>query len=170
MIRRCLEVYVRCGSWIWRHLPASLKNLSIGRDFGRQLHALICCYSKRNQSHGTFFLRNRPEMELLGRLLGQKAREARVGIAVLACSKGAEVYSILWSIRTSRPDLKVTLQAVDISQEIIEFRAGGCLFPERSCGPGLLGSLRIDQRGKTAFDDLQRPRPESRWPPSSAPE
>ena len=70
-------------------------------------------------------MRNRPEMELMGRLVGQKARESSLAIAVLACSKGAEVYSILWSIRRSRPDLKVTLQAVDISQEIIDFAREG---------------------------------------------
>lgn len=59
------------------------------------------------------------------RLVGQKAPGAKMAIAVLACSKGAEVYSILWSIRASRPDLKVTLQAVDISQEIIDFAQEG---------------------------------------------
>src|SRR5260370_41371549 len=64
-------------------------------------------------------------MELMGRLVDQKVYGARVAISVLACSKGAEVYSILWSIRTSRPDLKVTLQAVDISQEIVNFAKEG---------------------------------------------
>jgi len=59
------------------------------------------------------------------RLLGQKAHGAKVAISVLACSKGAEVYSILWSIRRARPDLKVTLQAVDISREIIDFAKEG---------------------------------------------
>jgi SAM-dependent methyltransferase len=48
-----------------------------------------------------------------------------MAVAVLACSKGAEVYSMLWSIRASRPDLKITLQAVDISQEIIDFAEEG---------------------------------------------
>jgi chemotaxis methyl-accepting protein methylase len=64
-------------------------------------------------------------MELMCRLVGQKPYGARVAISVLACSKGAEVYSILWRIRTSRPDLKITLQAVDISQEIIDFAKKG---------------------------------------------
>jgi len=70
-------------------------------------------------------MRNRPEMELMCRLMGQKAHGASVAISVLACSKGAEVYSILWSIRKSRPDLKVTVQAVDISEEIIDFAKEG---------------------------------------------
>jgi len=59
------------------------------------------------------------------RLLEQEAPGAKVAISVLACSKGAEVYSILWSIRRSRPDLKISLQAVDISHEIIDFAKRG---------------------------------------------
>jgi chemotaxis methyl-accepting protein methylase len=64
-------------------------------------------------------------MELMCRLVGQKAHGSRLAIAVLACSKGAEVYSILWCIRTARPDLKITLQAVDISPEIVDFARQG---------------------------------------------
>jgi chemotaxis methyl-accepting protein methylase len=120
-----LNLIRRCLSRIWQHLPDSLKNLSVGRAYGRYLHHLICRYSKRSQNHSTFFMRNRPEMELMCRLLGEKAHGARVAISVLACSKGAEVYSILWSIRRARPDLRVSLQAVDISQEIIDFAKAG---------------------------------------------
>ena len=125
MIRRCLRLYLRQGGRIWHRLPASLRNLSVGKAYGRHLHSLVCRYSKRSQNHSTFFMRNRPEMELMCRLVGQKAQGASVAMSVLACSKGAEVYSILWSIRRSRPDLKITLQAVDISQEIVDFAKGG---------------------------------------------
>jgi chemotaxis methyl-accepting protein methylase len=44
---------------------------------------------------------------------------------VLACSIGAEVYSILWIIRAARPDLKVVLTAIDISKEILSFAEHG---------------------------------------------
>jgi chemotaxis methyl-accepting protein methylase len=125
MIRRCLEEYLLQSGRIWRRLPTAFKNHSIGRAYGRHLHGLVSRYSRRSQSHGTFFLRNRPELQLICRLLDQKAQGAHVAISVLACSKGAEVYSILWSIRNSRPDLKVSLQAVDISQEIIDFAQEG---------------------------------------------
>src|ERR1700730_7198008 len=149
MIRRLLKVYLSQSGRIWRHLPNSLKNLSVGRAYGRHLHALVCRYSKRSQSYGTFFLRNRPEMELMCRLVGQKAHGARVAISVLACSKGAEVYSILWSIRTARPDLKVALQAVDISQEIVEFAKEGAYSLK---GPDSLKAL--DYLGMTEEEKL----------------
>ena len=59
------------------------------------------------------------------RLLDQKDLGSEANISVLACSKGAEVYSIVWAIRTARPDLKLRLHALDISEEILEFAEGG---------------------------------------------
>jgi chemotaxis methyl-accepting protein methylase len=70
-------------------------------------------------------MRNRPEMELICRLLGRQPLGGAVSMAVLACSKGAEVYSILWSVRSTRPDLQLRVQAVDISQEIVDFAQKG---------------------------------------------
>src|SRR6516225_9598610 len=59
------------------------------------------------------------------RLAAEKANGSTLRIAVLACSIGAEVYSILWTIRSARPDLKVSLGAVDISNEILNFAEQG---------------------------------------------
>jgi chemotaxis methyl-accepting protein methylase len=81
---------------------------------------------------GTFFLRNRPVLELMQRLVDQKANGSNLRVAVLACSIGAEVYSILWTIRSARPDLKVRLNAVDISQEILSFAEKGIYSPGTS--------------------------------------
>jgi chemotaxis methyl-accepting protein methylase len=125
MIRRFLHLYLRLNRLIWNHLPISIKKLPIGMAYGRQLHWVVSRLSKRNQSHATFFMRNRPEMELMCRVVDQKSRGADVTISVLGCSKGAEVYSILWNIRRSRPDLRVTLQAVDVSAEIVDFAREG---------------------------------------------
>jgi chemotaxis protein methyltransferase CheR len=88
-------------------------------------------------------------MELMCRLVGQKPPGAQVAISVLACSKGAEVYSILWSIRRARPDLRITLQAVDISQEIIDFAMEG-VYSLKS--PASLNS--VDHSGMTEEEKL----------------
>jgi chemotaxis methyl-accepting protein methylase len=82
-------------------------------------------FADRRQSFGTFFLRNRPELQLMCRLLDQKGLGSEANVAVLACSKGAEVYSIVWAIRSARPDLRVRLHSLDISEEILNFAAGG---------------------------------------------
>src|SRR5262249_18368490 len=46
-------------------------------------------------------------------------------ISVLASSNGSEVYSILWTIRAARPDLKVITHAVDISNEVVQIAREG---------------------------------------------
>lgn len=110
---------------IWSHLPGFLQRLPPGQLYARHLHALVRLGAERGQSFGTFFLRNRAELELLCRLLGHYAPCSTLNISVLACSKGAEVYSILWAIRSARPDLKLSVTAVDISPEILEFAKRG---------------------------------------------
>jgi len=59
------------------------------------------------------------------RLTNQKPPGSTLDISILACSKGAEVYSILWTIRRARPDLEIRTRAVDISQEILSFAEKG---------------------------------------------
>src|SRR5215469_4043893 len=124
-LRGCIRIYLSVHRCIWRHLPAFVRSLSFGRAYGEHLHRVVCCYSDRKQNHSTFFMRNRPELELMCQLLKQKPSGALVNISVIACSKGAEVYSFLRAIRSARPDLRINLRAVDISQEIIDFAANG---------------------------------------------
>ena len=66
------------------------------------------------------------------RLAQQKAHGSILRIAVLGCSIGAEVYSILWTIRSARPDLEVLLNAVDISEQILSFAEKGIYTPDIS--------------------------------------
>ncbi len=93
--------------------------------YGRYLNGVVRRFADRKQSFGTFFLRNRCELQLMCRLLDQKGLGSEANIAVLACSKGAEVYSIVWAIRTAGPDLKLRLHALDISEEILKFAERG---------------------------------------------
>src|SRR5215510_3493763 len=73
VIRRCLGMYLFQSRRVWSHLPASLRSLSAGKLYGRHLHALVRLLAERKQYFATFFLRNRPELELMRRLLDQKA-------------------------------------------------------------------------------------------------
>jgi len=125
ILHRCRGAYIRHAKGIWRHLPPSVQVLSPGRIYSRYLHSVVRRFADRRQSFGTFFLRNRPELQLIRRLLDQKGLGSEANIAVLACSKGAEVYSIVWAVRSARPDLKLRLHALDISEEILNFAAGG---------------------------------------------
>jgi SAM-dependent methyltransferase len=71
------------------------------------------------------FLRNRPELELIRRLIDLKPKNDTLRVAVLGCSTGAQAYSVMWRIRSARPDLKVILYAVDISRQAVEIAKSG---------------------------------------------
>jgi len=58
-------------------------------------------------------------------LLEAEPPGSSVSLAVLGCSQGAEVYSITWTLRSARPDLKLTIHAVDISPAVLEFAERG---------------------------------------------
>ena len=125
MFRRCLGVYLLQSQRLWNRVPASLQRLPVGRSYGSHLHALVRRRAERQQYFATFFLRNRAELELIRRLADQKTHGSKLDISVLACSKGAEVYSILWIMRSARPDLKISMHALDIAQDILEFAERG---------------------------------------------
>lgn len=125
ILRKCANAYLNRGRSLWSSLPVSIRQGSMGREYGKHLHRLACRYADRRQSHSTFFLRNKPELELMLHLLEGVPLHSSIRISVVACSKGAEVYSILWKVRSTRPDLKVIATAVDISQEVVDFAAAG---------------------------------------------
>src|SRR3989441_4255925 len=112
--------YLCLNGWTWNHLSPFLTNLRPIRSYGSFLNTLVRLRADRRFNFGTFFLRNRHQLELIRRLSDQRGKGSTLKISVLACSNGAEVYSILWTIRTARPDLKVIMHAVDISKEILE--------------------------------------------------
>jgi chemotaxis protein methyltransferase CheR len=124
--------YLRLNKWIWDRLPSRVRDLYSVRSYVAWLHTLVCLSARRQQYFGTFFLRNRPALELMRRLALERDHGSTLRIAVLGCSIGAEVYSILWIIRSARPDLKVLLDAVDISKQILSFAEKGIYTPETS--------------------------------------
>jgi chemotaxis methyl-accepting protein methylase len=93
--------------------------------YGAHLHELVQLRSERKQYMGTFFFRNRPELQLLIRLLDSKRQASAVNLTILGCSKGAEVYSFSYSIRSTRSDLNLRLHALDIDPDVVEFAKEG---------------------------------------------
>jgi len=117
--------YLRLNRRIWRYLPPSLTTLRPISSYGSFLQTLVRLRANRRQNFGTLFLRNRPQLELIRRLSNQRDNGSHLKISVLACSNGAEVYSIMWTIRSSRPDLKIVMNAIDISKEVLELAQRG---------------------------------------------
>jgi len=125
ILRKGVKVHYALSWRAWKLVPVSWRSSSPGMAFGNHIQMLVRLRDPRKQSFGTFFLRNRPELELMLRLLDQKPVGSKLDLAVVGCSKGAEVYSIVYTLRSGRPDLRLNLRAVDISPDILEFAAAG---------------------------------------------
>lgn len=96
------------------------------------MHALTSRTASREMYLGTSFLRNRPALELIRRLVAQRPQGSTVRVAVLGCSIGAEVYSIVWTLKQARTDLNIVVQAVDISREVLGIAERGVYDPDTS--------------------------------------
>ena len=118
-------VYLRLNRPIWDRLPAGMRKTRLMNSYGELLHRLVCLHASRQVFVGTFFLRNRPALELMRRLAERKGRESELRIAVLGCSIGAEIYSIMWSLRSALPGLRVRMVASDISDRVLNFAKRG---------------------------------------------
>jgi SAM-dependent methyltransferase len=119
-----VRVYLRLNRVLWSNLLASFTTFAPIRLYGNLLHRLVKMEGIREQAFATFFLRNRPQLELITRLVARRT-EASLRVAVLGCSTGVEAYSVVWAIRSARPDLKLSLHAVDISGDAIEIAKRG---------------------------------------------
>ncbi len=116
---------LRLTRHVWPHLPAWVAALRPVRGCGNMLHHLARLHDSRKQASSTYFLRNRPELELIRRIADRRAYGESLRVAVLGCSSGPEAYSIAWTIRSARSDLKMSMQAVDISSDAIEYAVHG---------------------------------------------
>lgn len=121
-----VNAWLRANQWLWNRLPEPVTALPPLRSYGALLHGLARVQGVRTQAFSTFFLRNRPQLELIRRLVQRHPQGYPLRVGVLGCSTGAEAYSVAWSIRTARPDLQLILHAVDISRRGVQIGKRGC--------------------------------------------
>jgi chemotaxis methyl-accepting protein methylase len=146
-----LNAYLRFNQRVWNRLPSGLTRFGAIRSYGNFLHRLVRMQSVRAQAFSTLFLRNRPELELIRRLLERKPQGATLRVAVLGCSTGPEAYSVAWRIRSARPDLKLILHAVDISRQAVEVAECGVY----SVAASQLAATRVvDGMAATEIEEL----------------
>jgi SAM-dependent methyltransferase len=119
--------------------------------YGKWLHGLVCRRADREMYLGTLFLRNRPALELMRRLIERKVRGSTVRIAVLGCSIGVEVYSILWILRRDRSDLNIVVEAVDISPDVLDVARLGVYGPETV---EMVGSEVFERLSESELQDM----------------
>jgi len=127
-----IGAYLRLNQGLWTRLPLSWRDSRVARAYAAFLNRLARSHKNRSQALGTFFLRNRPQLALMGRLLAQRRKTRTLRVAVLGCSYGPEVYSVAWKLRSEFPDLELVLHALDISGEAVEVARRGVYSPQSS--------------------------------------
>ena len=132
----------------WLRTPEGMRDSRAGLAVGRWVHRQVQRRSSREMYVYSAFLRNRPTLELMRRLTEGKANGSTLRIAVLGCSVGAEVYSILWVLRSARADLEIGVHAVDVSPEVVEVARAGVYDPAVSdvLDPGIFDRLTERER------------------------
>jgi chemotaxis methyl-accepting protein methylase len=130
--RSPVGAFLRVNERLWGALPLWMTRLGSIRAYGNWLHAIARMLPNRRFYFGTFFLRNRPQLELARRISDRIGKRSGLEISILACSIGAEVYSILWTLHPKQADLKIIVNAVDVSKEALEFGQNGA-YPLGGC-------------------------------------
>jgi len=128
---------------MWWRLPSGVRASRGGFAYGRWVHGQVLRRSNREMHIWSTFLRNRPSLELMSRLIQEREEGSTLNVAVLGCSVGAEVYSILWTLRSARPDLDIVVYAADISAAVVDVAEAGVYAPGMSdvVGPGIFERL-----------------------------
>lgn len=147
-----LNAYLRLNRYIWRKLPAQITELGFVRWYGTLLHRLVRMQNVRGQLLHTFFLRNRATLELIARVVARRRTTADVlKVAVLGCSAGAEAYSVAWKIRSTCPNMKLALRAVDISRRAVDLARGG-VYSQATAQ--ITGTDPFDRMTEAEIDEL----------------
>src|SRR5262249_51882486 len=115
-----INFYLSISKGLWNRLPASFTGLAPMRRYANFLRALGKIQGRQAQGFATFFLRNRAELELIRQVAERRTTTDPLRVAVLGCGTGPEAYSLAWRIQSARPDLKLILHAVDISEQALE--------------------------------------------------
>ena len=115
------------GENLWRRLPRPVREGARGQTLGNVIHALSRRFSSRGQCESTWFLRNDPLLSAILEIISAGFGPGDpVRICSVACSSGAELYSVLWTVRKARPDLDVTAIGFDLSAAALERAQQGC--------------------------------------------
>ncbi len=142
---------VRFCRALWETIPSSIRRTPPMFRVGRYIYRNFTRYNGRFQSHYTQFMRNPPLLSLIGTLASQYPRDSRLKIASIGCSTGAELYSVLYTIRNLRNDLRIEAYGVDIADVVVDAAKRGVYQPDV---PAAEGSLYAAGRAEIASVDV----------------
>lgn len=129
--RRARALASKVGKICWVMLPNWVLSTSLFLKLGKSIHKAHVKWAGRHQTSSTRFLRNVPLLELLRDLvLRVPDGVEKWRVIAIGCSTGAELYSLLWYLRSARPNLQISAIGVDIIDGPVAKARSGVYFPE----------------------------------------
>jgi mannose-6-phosphate isomerase-like protein (cupin superfamily)/SAM-dependent methyltransferase len=122
--------FLRMNRTLWDKLPESITGGAVMRRYGTLVYRLARLYGNPGHAPTTWFFRNRAALELMRRVAEHKGRSSLLKVAVLGCQTGAEIYSIVWWLRSLLSGLKLAVDAVDANSWAVEFGKRGIYTSE----------------------------------------
>jgi 2-polyprenyl-3-methyl-5-hydroxy-6-metoxy-1,4-benzoquinol methylase len=108
------------GKSVWDRLPVRLRERRPVVVAGSWIHKLALRLSGRSQSESTWFLRNEPLLLTIRDVVSDNFKYSEaVRLCVVGCGSGAEIHSVLWTLRRARRDLRILPIGIDISSSAI---------------------------------------------------
>jgi len=115
----------------WDMLPNSVLSSWVFRKLGKLIHKAHVRWQGRVQGcKYTYFLRNVPQLEVLRDLALKVPTGGKWRVISAGCSTGAELYSLLWYLRSARSDLQISAVGVDIADVVVTKAGSGEYFPK----------------------------------------
>jgi chemotaxis methyl-accepting protein methylase len=127
---RARAIASRAGRICWDMLPDRVLSTWLFLKFGNLIHKAHVKWAGRHQSNGTRFLRNVPLLELLRDLVSQVPAGVKLRVIVIGCSTGAELYSLLWYLRSARPGLRMSATGADVIDGVVAKARSGVYSPD----------------------------------------
>lgn len=106
----------RAHELLWRWFARRSARGRLINTYGKYLHGRHRVrQTRRPDSEHTFFLRNKVQFEVLRDLVRDWPASEPLRIASIGCSTGAELYSAIWTVLTTRGDLDLVAIGMDVS-------------------------------------------------------
>ena len=131
LLREILKATRVAAIACWNALPQSVLSSWPFRKLGKLIHKAHVRWQLRVPGlQITYFLRNEPLLEVLRDLALKLPSGRDWRIISVGCSTGAELYSLLWYLRSARPDLQISAVGVDILTPLSQRQEAGSIFAQ----------------------------------------
>ncbi|WP_203428617.1 oligosaccharide flippase family protein [Rhizobium sp. BG4] len=127
---------------------------------GRFIYRRFTRDTVKVQTHFTHFMRNPPLLDALTQLTGRMETGEPLRIASIGCSTGAELYSVLYTLRKAYPGKEIFGYGSDLSEEVVKVAQLGRYQPGRAAGEGGMfhaGRPEVEASEVAEFSGLMEP-------------